>query len=216
MGRNTKQAAQVTRHRILDAAERTFECRGVSGTTLDDIARAAGLTRGAIYWHFQGKADVFNAMMARVANPWEDAAGGPARAERDMTLAQLHERLVGMLHRFVVDPQCRRVFDIALHKVEYVADMEVVRQRHLEVSQACWSQVQGTLSRAKRRGEWSARLSARTAAFGLHALVDGLLQNWMLDPGAFDLERVGSQVLQAYLGSLTGTHAAGVARRKPL
>jgi len=138
MARKTKHEAQLTRHRILDAAERAFEQHGVSGTSLDDIARAAGLTRGAIYWHFQGKADLFNAMMARVVMPWEDPAGGPAHTARDLTLDQLRDHLVAMLRQFVDDPQRRRVFDILLHKVDHVGEMQAVRQRHLEVRQACW------------------------------------------------------------------------------
>jgi TetR/AcrR family acrAB operon transcriptional repressor len=45
----------------------------VSRTSLSDIAAAAGTTRGAIYWHFKNKADVFNAMMDRVILPMEAA-----------------------------------------------------------------------------------------------------------------------------------------------
>jgi len=216
MARKTKHEAQLTRHRILDAAERAFEQHGVSGTSLDDIARAAGLTRGAIYWHFQGKADLFNAMMARVVMPWEDPAGGPAHTARDLTLDQLRDHLVAMLRQFVDDPQRRRVFDILLHKVDHVGEMQAVRQRHLEVRQACWAQVQGALGHAKRRGEWSGRLSARAAALGLHALVNGLLQNWMLDPDAFDLERVGSQALGVYLASLALSRVERPAHFNPL
>jgi TetR/AcrR family acrAB operon transcriptional repressor len=37
--------------------------------------------------------------------------------------------------------------------------------------------------------------------------VDGLIQNWLLDPEAFDLEKVGRQVLRAYLGGLRSDEA---------
>ena len=63
MARRTKQEAQATRSHILDTAELVFEQRGVSGTSLGEIAKAAGLTRGAIYWHFKDKADLFNACL---------------------------------------------------------------------------------------------------------------------------------------------------------
>src|SRR5215468_10863238 len=65
MVRRTKEEALETRNRILDAAERIFEKRGVSRTSLQDIAEAAGVTRGAIYWHFKGKDELFAAMMER-------------------------------------------------------------------------------------------------------------------------------------------------------
>ena len=71
MVRKTKQDAQATRARILDTAECVFQRKGVSATSLQEIAQAAGLTRGAIYWHFQNKADLFDAMLQRVVLPLE-------------------------------------------------------------------------------------------------------------------------------------------------
>jgi TetR/AcrR family acrAB operon transcriptional repressor len=50
-------------------------------------------------------------------------------------------------------------------------------------------------------------MPARAAAIGLHALLDGLLQNWMLDPAAFNLVKVGGQALDAYLASLMAAPA---------
>jgi len=110
MVRRTKQEAQATRSHILDTAERVFEERGVSGTSLHEIAKAAGLTRGAIYWHFEDKADLFNAMMERATMPLEEAGGF---GDADMTVAQMRNGFRDVLKRIVADPQMRRVFEIA-------------------------------------------------------------------------------------------------------
>ena len=72
MVRKTKEEAQETRNAILDAAERVFLERGVSHTSLAEIAAAAGVTRGAIYWHFANKSDVFDALFERVFAPLEE------------------------------------------------------------------------------------------------------------------------------------------------
>ncbi|WP_291742772.1 TetR family transcriptional regulator, partial [Limnobacter sp. UBA1615] len=69
MVRKTKEEAQETRNLILDTAEAVFSEKGVSRTTLNDIAKAADLTRGAIYWHFKNKADLFDAMFQRAILP---------------------------------------------------------------------------------------------------------------------------------------------------
>ena len=71
MARRTKEDVLATRTALLDAAERVFLQRGVSRTSLADIAQAAGVTRGALYWHFKDKAALFGAMMDRVALPLE-------------------------------------------------------------------------------------------------------------------------------------------------
>ena len=55
----TKAEAEETRNSILSAAERVFFEKGVSTASLDDVAKAAGVTRGAIYWHFSNKTDLF-------------------------------------------------------------------------------------------------------------------------------------------------------------
>ena len=72
MVRRTKEEAQETRSRIIDAAEQVFHSKGVASASLEEIAAAAEVTRGAIYWHFKDKAELFDAMMQRVVLPVED------------------------------------------------------------------------------------------------------------------------------------------------
>jgi TetR/AcrR family acrAB operon transcriptional repressor len=214
MVRRTKEEALATRDRILDAAEHVFQRRGVSQTSLHDIALAAGVTRGAIYWHFRDKADLFNAMMQRATLPMEEAAICTDSPDTGDPIEHLRASFVDALHKIVNDPQVRRVFEIATHKVEYIDELQAVRDRHLQARNECLAHVQRGLLQAMRRGQLSARLPARAAALGLHALIDGLIQNWMLDPAAFDLVRTGRQVLDAYLAGLT-RDAAKPARRAP-
>jgi len=201
MARRTKEEAQATRSLILDTAELVFEQRGVSGTSLNEIAKAAGLTRGAIYWHFQNKADLFNAMMERATLPLEqmDVAGFK---DTDTTPAQICAGFVDALRRVVQDPQLRRVFDIATHKVEYVGEMDAVRKRHVEWRNECVADIERAIKRAKRSGALPARVMPRSAALGMLALFDGLLMSWMLDRGGFDLPRAGAQVFDTYLSGL--------------
>src|SRR5262245_13542624 len=97
--RRTKDEAQETRNAILDAAEQPFSERGVSRTSLEDIAHAAGVTRGAIYWHFKDKSDLFAAMVNRVTLPMEAMV---ARSSDDAVadpLASLKECAVSVLKR---------------------------------------------------------------------------------------------------------------------
>ena len=209
MVRRTKEDALATRHRLLDAAEHVFQAKGVSATSLNDIAVRAGTTRGAIYWHFQDKADLYNAMIERVSLPLEHAIsvapGQPA------PLASLRQALVDSLKKTVNDPQTRRVFEVATHKVEYVDSLCAVRQRHLDVRTGCVNGIKKALQSAARERGISLPLPAEAAARGLHALVDGLIQNWLLDPGAFDLARAGGQILDAYFAGL-GLQGPAVAR----
>ena len=63
--KRTKEEAEQTRQALLDAAMTVFHQRGVARASLDQIARAAGLTRGALYWHFKNKEHLFEALCER-------------------------------------------------------------------------------------------------------------------------------------------------------
>lgn len=78
-----------TRERILDAAEDVFNARGVSRTTLNEIAEAAGVTRGAIYWHFKNKVELFEAMCDRVRGPMKALVEKTADKDTEDPLEQL-------------------------------------------------------------------------------------------------------------------------------
>src|SRR5688572_21533658 len=133
MARRSKEDALATRNSLLDAAEHVFLAQGVAGTSLNDIAQAAGTTRGAIYWHFKDKADLFNAMMDRVVMPLETAADMVGRTAAADPVPALRKAVQRALHQTVNDPHTRRVFEVATLKVEYVDSLCAVRARHLRV-----------------------------------------------------------------------------------
>lgn len=84
----------VRPHQILEAAFRVFGTRGLHQATLDDVARAAGITKGTIYLYFPSKAALFSAMLrARVNDllpPMEasDGRGTPSVHRQLIMLAQ--------------------------------------------------------------------------------------------------------------------------------
>jgi TetR/AcrR family transcriptional regulator, acrAB operon repressor len=218
MARRTKQDAQVTRNLILDKAEAEFLRRGVSRSSLQDIAKAAGVTRGAVYWHFRDKADLFNAMLKRVSMPLEQEIIRSGEPGLDDPVAQIRYSFINALRSTVKNPQARRVFEIAINRVEYVEEMEVVRDRRLKGLTERLAQVERGFKLAMRLGRLERRMPARAAAIGLHSLVDGLMQNWLLDPCAFDLLRVGRQAIDAYLvgmGAVGAGHARSPQRLRP-
>jgi TetR/AcrR family acrAB operon transcriptional repressor len=202
LARRTKEDALATRHSLLDAAELLFQSQGVSRTSLNDIARQAGTSRGAIYWHFRDKADLFNAMMERVTLPLEQSMDDVGRDGSSDPLAQLCRGVSGALTRIATDPQTRRVLEVATQKVEYVDELQAVRARHLAVRSNFLAKVQHALSAAAQRRALTLSVPAATCAEGLHAIIDGLIQNWLLDSEAFDLVAVGQDVIAIYLAGL--------------
>ena len=202
MVRRSKEDALATRNSLLDAAERVFLEQGVAGTSLNDIAVAAGTTRGAIYWHFKDKADLFNAMMDRVAMPLQRALSLVEAAPDEDPLPSLKKALRAAMHQTVTDPQTRRVFEVATHKVEYVDSLCAVRKRHLDVRELWLDRFRQVLLQSAAARGVRLPMPAAVAAHGLHALLDGLVQNWLLDPSAFELEGTGVKAVDTYLRGL--------------
>ena len=54
---------QQTRHYLLSAAAEVFAARGFHGASIDEVAAAAGFTKGAVYSNFKNKADLFLALI---------------------------------------------------------------------------------------------------------------------------------------------------------
>ena len=200
MVRKTKAEAQETRHQILDAAERMFLAQGVARTSLQQVASAAGVTRGAVYWHFKDKADLFDAMMERVTMPCETAIAEALARPPEEALAGLATMAMVPLRELATQAQVQRVFSIAMHYTEYTADLAPVRQRHQESVASFVDQLETLLKRAHSR--LKPRLNKRAAALGLFALVDGLMNHWTLSPESFDLVAVGEQSVQSYLAGI--------------
>ncbi len=201
MAKKTKQEAQETRTSLIDAAEQLFQQRGVSRCSLQDIAQAAGLTRGAIYWHFKDKTELFKAMMERATMPLEEDMAAP-EAALQLSLAELRWGWINVLHSTVNNERTRRVFDIAMHRVEYSGEMQGLQERKLTSLRAWRQQNQAAFAHAVSLGQLPASLNIAAAAVALVALVDGLIHQWIMDPQAFDLMAVGQASVEGFLNNL--------------
>lgn len=211
MARRTKEEAQETRNLLLDTAELVFNEKGVSRTSLAEIAETAGLTRGAIYWHFKNKLDLFNAMMERVTLPMEEVIGTVGDSGLKDPMGYIRSRSIAVLKNIDADPQIQRVFEIVSHKCEYVDEMAPLRDRNLEGRSDCVSHVEDGIRNAIKLGQLPKTVNPRLAAIGFHALMDGLIINWLLDPAYFSLARDAEKMMNTYFNGLAATPATAEA-----
>lgn len=205
MARRTKEDAEVTRNKLLDAAAEVFFAKGVAGASLSEVAQAAGLTRGAIYWHFKDKVDLFDALMQRTTLPFEQAweAGQAKFMQHGAVLPEILGVLRMVFRSVSTDTATRRVFDIALYKVECVGELLDVRQRRIEGALRFALQIEQALLLAAQQEGVCLPVSSQNAARGLQAIFDGVLHFWLLQDGqSFDLEAEGMLAVALYLKGL--------------
>ena len=128
--RRTKEEAEKTRCAILAAAETLFLEKGVAHTSLEHIARQAGVTRGAVYWHFANKAHLFNAMLNQVRLPPEQLAERMHGCAEHDPLLTLRELCIDAIANLVHNPQKRRIFTILLRRCEFTEELREAEERH--------------------------------------------------------------------------------------
>ena len=187
MVRRTKEEAQETRSQILEAAEKAFYDRGVARTTLADIATLAGVTRGAIYWHFSNKADLVQAMLDTLHEPLDEMAKASESEDELDPLGCMRKLLIHLFHQVALDPKTRRINEILFHKCEFTDEMCDLRQQRRAVSLDCNVRIALALSNAVNRGQLPENLDMARAAISLHAYIDGILYQWLLAPDSFEL-----------------------------
>jgi TetR/AcrR family acrAB operon transcriptional repressor len=202
MARSTKEEALETRNRILDAAENVFHENGVSRTSLADVAHAADVTRGAIYWHFKNKSDLFEAMCKRVRLPMEAMVSTGKDGNESDPIGQLRATCIFILTETVRNPHSHKVFDILFHKCEYVDPIDPISVRQQECFLEGTANIERILRNAIARGQLPEDLDVATAGVMLRATVDGLLNNWLFAPGSFDLENNAEKLIDACIDTL--------------
>jgi len=199
MARKTKEDALETRSQLLDAAEKVFFEKGFGQTSLLDIAEAADLTRGAIYWHFKNKADLFEAMADRVRLPLESLVEACAEPEETDPLGKLREFWIQTLREITRSPRKRRVLTILFFKCELNSEakpLEIRRQSgHIEYVQ----QIEQCLQNAVKKGQLPANLYIQQAVIANHALLAGLISNWLFLPASFDLGSYAETMVDSYI-----------------
>jgi len=202
MARRTKEEALETRNRILDAAEHVFFEKGVSRSSLADIAQTAGVTRGAIYWHFENKGDLFTAMFDRVILPLDEMKAATVDPDEPDPLGRIKDLCVLCLRDTATDARRRRVFEILFLKCEFVEEMGPVMARHQGNMREGLVRIEEGLRNAISKGQLPADLDAPRATRVLHSFITGALRDMAILPDVFDVAHNADRHVEAMLDAL--------------
>ncbi|MEM5434956.1 TetR family transcriptional regulator [Paraburkholderia diazotrophica] len=202
MVRRTKEEAQETRTRILDAAEKVFFEKGVSRTSLADIAQTAGVTRGAIYWHFANKGELFTVMFDRVLLPLDELKAASVDPNEADPLGRLIDICTVCLRDTANDPHRRRVFEILFHKCEFVEEMGPVMARYQNNMREGLANMQVAMRNAISKGQLPVDMNVPVAASMVHAFISGSLRDMLFVPEALDFGHHARQMVESMIDAL--------------
>lgn len=179
-----KQADPLARRQILAAALDVFSRQGYAGTTLDDITAAANLSKGAIYWYFESKADLFATMLGERASIFSQLLEDAARAANG-ALAALHAMWLRWMEALETDRDYQAYVRLAHLRVE-VADepRESLDARRAE-ERRTQALVLERFIAAVAAGELPVALDVEAAALSFVGAGNGLVRAWLLVPETF-------------------------------
>lgn len=137
MARKTKEDAEMPEGGCWMRPSRCFmsvACR-VPRWRMWRSARAS--TCGAVYWHFKDKSDLFDAMLQRVTLPIEQGLLLDGAAAKTAPITRILERFALIAQVVSEDARVRRVFELAMFKVEHTGDLAARQQRWVRGVDRC-------------------------------------------------------------------------------
>lgn len=202
MARRTKEEAEQTRLAIIAAARTEFQTRGVTSTTLEHIAAAAGVTRGAIYWHFSNKHELFNAMREQVQLPMLDRMEFEMLEQKQLAPLPRIEKFMNILLESVTgNEEARVTFEIMNFKCEYVGEIE----HELGEMRNCYESMLKNLTQiyrqAAREGALRAGLKSETLAIDSLLFLWGLARLWLVDTDGKLVRKQARKLIAAHVAT---------------
>jgi AcrR family transcriptional regulator len=192
---------EARKQAILEAAVQVFAQHGLDAATTDDIARAAGLSKGGLYWHFRSKDDILAAILMRFFD--QEMA---VLKELLAATGTVSERLHQLGAQAAADTlQMEQLLPVVLEFYALASRQATVRVW----IQGYYQQYHQLLTALLQQGYARSELrygTAEAAALTLIAQIEGLWLVWSVAPG---MVRLDQQVASAIDLLLHGLRAAG-------
>lgn len=206
--RRTKEEAEHTRRTIMAAALRTFDCRGIAKTTMEQIAQRAGVTRGAIYHHFVDKQALLAAIREDVSLPLIDRADFTLLSdEAGDPLERVERFLLDLFNAIDEDETMRLAFFVMSYKCEYVGELESELDEYARKIERTRSQLTDVYADARSRGELRACLTPEIAALETTVFLAGLMRLCLLDERGVGVRREAPALIAAHVAARRATSA---------
>jgi AcrR family transcriptional regulator len=202
MVRKTKEEAQETYDRILASAVNVFYEKGVRASTLDDIARDAGVTRGAIYWHFKNKLDLFTALHNRTHHDFTDRVIAIQNTPTDSHLEQLADFCVDTLLEIQNNAERRKILSVFMTKCDYACDMASFLEDQDNKKEECHTIMGGFFERAMAQGELPADTEPRLMALALYFYMCGIMMEQLRTPALFKSQACLQKLIHVFFKNL--------------
>ena len=204
MAKKTKAEAEQTRRQIIDAARCVFHECGVSRTTMEKVAHVAGVSRGAVYWHFENKAALFFAMRDDSTRELDEVRATLISPDIPDPLDAIERSLLEFIGIMETDPLVRQTFEIMSLRCEYVDEFAGVLQ---ELNKPCLdflARLKTVYANAAELGKLRPGLDPEALAYDTLTFTTGLFNNWLAASDGDDLRRRTHDMIRSHVALRRG------------
>ena len=198
MARRTKEDAEKTRLQLLETALALFSEKGIANVTLAQIASTAGVTRGAIYWHFKDKSQMLEALWERVFDPLDQHFAAQLEADDEDPLDVLCNLGKRVLQEVATNLQFQQVCRISQ---QAAFDLQML-ERWNQFCLRSQKEVTLLMQRAQERGLLRENITPEAASLVASGCFHGVIERWLSVGGTVDLELEGDVIADTVFAGL--------------
>jgi AcrR family transcriptional regulator len=198
LARKTKENAQETMEAILDAAIKVFVQKGVAKASLEEIAEGAGVTRGAVYWHFKNKLDIFQALQDKLYTPFSDLILQGLEKNDSCPLKQLKELCTKLLVDVETDQRKKNILTIFFLKCDYSGEMEIVLENQNKRKIQSINMFSQFFERAKNKGHIGADSDPKLLTLSLICYITGIVYEYLRNPAIIELKEQAPFLMDSF------------------
>lgn len=192
--RKTKEEAEKTREKILATAVQVFNEKGFTATRLEDIARAAGVTRGAIYWHFENKEDIIMAICRNNKSQTMNLINKMLEEEKNPLVA-LKKGLSEYFKRIYSDNDFRQIEEI-IFKSQMKGELDFIKQVKMQEDRQDMDMLQDILKKSQQLGYISQEINIELATKSIACSFFGALAATLTHPHMLDFNGMENEFIE--------------------
>ena len=202
MARTTKEQAQKTSEKLILTAIDQFMEHGVQATTLEQIAEAAGVTRGAIYSRYKNKTDLVLAVHDHFHLAILETINTELKALNKPPLQRLRTVWEKFLNDLATNDMYRKVLTIFLLKCDYSGDLNILLSEQIACKGTAQRMIIKCFQEALDRGDLKPRYSAELLAQTQSCYIHGIITEYIARGKTQALRKEAPRLIDFYFSGL--------------
>jgi len=184
--KKTKEKSALTRQAVLNAALSVFAKRGYAKTTLEEVAHEAGLTRGAIYWHFRDKFDMFCAVLQGCYERAGVRVTNILNSDRT-PMEKIRHFMLELFRIITNEEELKVIEEVLVFKFEKMKALKKIYDDHLEKMKIMRGLLKNLIQQGIDAGQFKPNLDVDVTAMALISFVIGMKSAWLCGIGSVSI-----------------------------